>query len=149
MKGEEAAYTLSLKKAKLFPKRERMIKAIGLLKKFVYKHARNKNILLANEVNEYLHKNSKNVPEKISVTLRKDEENIRVYLEGGKQLDLDKKASQERKEKEKKEEKEGKKEEKTGEEKEKEIENKKKLEEKKEKEKASTALEIKRKTGKK
>ncbi len=154
MKGDKADYVFNLKKAKMFTKDKRTRKALVALKGEVYKHTRNKNILISNEVNEFIHKNSKNIPERIPVTLKKIDEEMFVYLQGGTQLDIDeKKFAQQKKEKQEQEKKE-KKEEKKEEQKEpskeetKKEEDKEKLEDKRVKEKASKAIEMKRKSGK-
>lgn len=145
MKGNEAEYTIGLRTAFLFPPKKRIRKALNVIKRFVKKHTRAEEILVSNEVNEFLHKNSKNIPRKVKTILLKHEKTINVYLQDGTQL----KAYREAQEKEKKE-KTKKKEEK---EKAKEAkaapaeteENKEKLEEKKAKEKAAKASEMKRK----
>lgn len=162
MKGEEALYSFNIRKAKMFPKRERITKALGFLKKQVFKHSRDKNPTLATEVNEFLHAHSKNVPEKINVVLRKKDDNVTVFLQGGKQLELVKKKEAEEKkkkaEKKEKDEKEKSKKDKgeekseskmTEEEKLAEAEKERKLADKREKEQAGAALEVKRKTGRK
>ena len=146
MKGEQAEYTVVLKKAKMFPKRKRIRKALSEIKDFVFKHTRSKSTSIATEVNEFLHKNSKNIPQKVQLVLQKKEDKTLVFLKGGKQLEEARKKEQEKKKKEK--EKKGKEEEeKTEKELEKKEEEQKKLAEKKEKEKAGQAVEMKRKTG--
>lgn len=158
MKKEEAEYTLSLKKAKMFPKRKRIRKALGKIHDFAFKHARSKTVSIAPEVNEFLHKHSKNIPQKLSIVMQKKEDRVRIFLKGGTQLEeTKKKEEQEKKNKEKeKKEKEtsekAKKEEKgtgtgTAEQEKKEEEKKKLSAEKKEKEKAQHAIEMKRKQG--
>lgn len=152
MKGNEASYTFNLKKAKMFPKRRRIVKATGMLKREVIKHTREKNVLIAPEVNEFLHLHSKNIPEKISVVLRKGEGQVFVYIEGGTQLAEAKKRDVEEKKKKADKEKKAdtKKEEpkkSEGEIEKKEEEKTQKLEDKKTKEKAGQAAQIKRKTG--
>ena len=71
MKGEEAAYTVNLKKAKMFTKDKRTRRALVELKKFVNKHTRVKNVVIKNEVNEFIHSHSKTTPQKAEVVLRK------------------------------------------------------------------------------
>ncbi|MDO8633897.1 MAG: hypothetical protein Q7K34_01245 [archaeon] len=153
MKGEEAAYIVNLKKAKMFTKDKRTRRALVEIKKFVHKHTRVKNVVIKNEVNEFIHAHSKNIPQKAEVVLRKKDDKILVYMKAGKELEADKKKETEeaKKAKEKKaleeKAKKEKEEKKSAEEKEKEEDGKKKLEDKKEKEKAGQALEVKRKSG--
>lgn len=143
MKGNEAEYTIGLKTAFLFPPKKRIRKALNVINRFVKKHSRAEKILVSNEVNEFLHKNSKNIPRKVKAILLKREKTVTVYLQNGKQLKAYKE-SQEKENKEKakkKEEKDKAKaaatEEVAGQ--------KEKLEEKKAKEKAAKAAEMKRK----
>jgi ribosomal protein L31E len=154
MKGEQAEYVISLVNVFRHPPLKRIKRALNEIKRFVKKHSRIEEVAIDQEVNEFLHKNSKNIPRKLNATLVKDGEKIIVYLTGSKKIEEDqKKGDAEKKEKKKgaKEEKkkEGKeKKEETGKEKsneEKEEEQKKKLEEKKKLEKAAAALEHKRK----
>ena|SRR3989338_7511165 len=142
MKGEQANYIISLWTAFLFPPKTRIKKAIRQIKKFVWKHARSKNVALSTEVNEFLHKHSKNIPKKISATLLKEPERVMVFLEKGKELEIYLKKKDAKKEK--KDEKSVKKE--KAEDKQETAEQKQKLENKKAKEEAARAAEIKRKT---
>ena len=151
MKGEQAEYIIPLRDAFKFPKPKRIIKTLGVIKRFVFKHTRKREVFIAKEVNEFLHKHSKNIPRRIDSVIVIDGENARVFLREGKELEeFKKKLAEKKKAKEKKsEKKEGKdKEEKKAEsEEEKELERKK--EEKKIKEEAAMKTDIKRKTGRK
>ena len=160
MKGNEAEYTIGLKTAFLFPPKKRIRKALNVINRFVKKHSRAEKILVSNEVNEFLHKNSKNIPRRVKTILLKREKTVTVYLQNGKQLKAYKE-SQEKEKKEKTKKKEAVKgspvaDTRKGEgekEKAKEAkaapvevtEQKEKLEEKKAKEKAAKASEMKRK----
>src|SRR3989344_2904667 len=145
MKGEQANYVIGLEKAFLFPPKTRVKKAITQIRKFVKKHTRMQNFALSNEVNEYLHKHSKNIPKKIPATLLREPNRIVIFLQNGKALPEYIKKNAEKK----KEQKESKKEEKKDKaEKTPENDTEKKLEEKKAKEDAAKAADIKRKTGK-
>ena len=117
MKGEKAEYTISLQKAFLYPVTKRVRKALSETRDFVSKHARTNETRISNEVNEYIHKNSKNIPRKLNAVLFKDGPVVSVFLQGGKELDIYmKKMAEEKKKKESKkkgaEKKEGEKEEK-------------------------------------
>ena len=154
MKGEKAEYRISLEKAFLFPATKRVRKALNVVRAFVTKHTRAKDIMISNEVNEAIHKNSKNIPRYINAVLYKDAEKVAVFLKKGNGLDAYlKKKDEEKKKKEKetkkaKEEKKAEKKETAVEKKEAadaEKENKKRLlEEKRAKEEAGKAIEIKR-----
>jgi ribosomal protein L31E len=143
MKGEQANYNISLAKAFLYPPKKRIIKAIGVIKKFAKKHTRAKTINISNEVNEYLHKNSKNLPRKVNAILLKENDKITIFMQNGKELKTYLKKREEEKKK-----KEEKKEEQKKEKSEKEETDKIKLEEKKKKEEAAEAAQMKRKTNK-
>ncbi|PIN85389.1 MAG: hypothetical protein COV47_02525 [Candidatus Diapherotrites archaeon CG11_big_fil_rev_8_21_14_0_20_37_9] len=146
MKGDKFNYVIPLERAFMFPPKKRIRKALNEILRFVKKHARPKTTLVATEVNEYLHKNSKNIPRRVNATLYREDDKVTVYLETGKQLEAylkKKEAEKKHKDKEKKE-KTKEAAEKT-EIKEEDKEKAKKLEEKKEKEKAARASEIKRK----
>src|SRR3989338_7499293 len=113
MKGEKAEYTINLTKAFMFPVTKRVRKALNEIKAFVRKHTRSKEISISNEVNEYIHKNSKNIPRYLKAVLLKDGPRIAVFLQGGKQLEAyQKKKIEEKKKKEEKKSKAEKKEEK-------------------------------------
>ncbi len=144
MKGQEANYVIPLRKAFYFPPDKRVTKVIATMKNFVKKHTRRTKVYVSNEVNEFVHLKSKNVPRRISATILLEGERATVFLEKGKQLEQYKKKSEEKKKKEKKE-KASKEEAKKEETKE---EDKKKLEDKRAKEEAAKASEIKRKTAK-
>src|SRR3989344_3376513 len=88
MKGERADYVINLNKAFLFGPKERVVKVLGVIRDFVYKHTRSKSYALSNEVNGYIHKHSKNIPHKIAVTLLKEEKRIVVFLQKGKEMDV-------------------------------------------------------------
>lgn len=147
MKGNEAEYTIGLKTAFLFPPKKRIRKALNVINRFVKKHSRAEKILVSNEVNEFLHKNSKNIPRRVKAILLKREKTVTVYLQNGKQL----KAYKESQEKEKAKKKEAAKGSPEGEKDkakaatEEVAGQKERLEEKKAKEKAAKAAEMKRK----
>ncbi|MBI4210451.1 MAG: hypothetical protein HY544_03015 [Candidatus Diapherotrites archaeon] len=153
MKGEQANYTIPLKKAFLFPPRVRIRKAIAEIRDFVKKHTRFKKYALSNEVNAFLHKNSKNIPHRIPAVLLKEQDRIAVFLQGGKEMETyikQREEAKKRKEQKKTSAKKGAKEEKSAEaiaeSKEAEDEKRKKLEDKKAKEEAAKAAEMKRGT---
>ncbi|MBI2597696.1 MAG: hypothetical protein HYW50_00700 [Candidatus Diapherotrites archaeon] len=127
---------ISFRKVFLQPKNKRIRKALNEINSFVRKHEKGTGVWVSEEVNEFLHKNSKNIPRKISAVLLKTEKNVAVYLAGGKQLeeDIKRKKAEEKKKKEEPK-------------KEAQPEQKQKIEEKREKERASQAVEIK--TGRK
>jgi ribosomal protein L31E len=149
MKGEEAEYTIPLARAFNFPPTKRPRKAINAIKTFVYKHTRSKNTLITADLNKEIFKNSKNIPRKVKVMLRKEKDKIIVYLAGSKQIQEDRKKREEAKKKKEKPKKEVKTEkqepaaEKSEEKKKEEKETK--LKEKKEKEKSAQITDIKRK----
>lgn len=145
MKGEQASYNIPLAKAFLYQPRKRIIKALNVIKRFAAKHTRAKTILIANEVNEYLHANSKNIPRKVNAVFLKEAEKVTVFLQKGKGIE----AYLKKREAEKKKKEEKKKEEKKEEPKEEKTESDKaKLEEKKKKEEAAEAAQMKRKASK-
>lgn len=146
MKGEQAEYNIGLAKAFIYQPKKRIVKAINVIKSFVKKHTRAKEVLISNEVNHFLHRNSKNLPRKVNAVFLKENNSVRVFLQKGKDLESylkNRDAEKKKKEEKRKEAKEEKKE--TAEEKEKKQSDEKKLEEKKEMEKAAQAAEMKRK----
>jgi len=146
MKGEQAEYIISFGKVFNQPRAVRMTKALNSIRSFVKKHTRNENTVITKDVNEYMWKNSKNVPRKIPVILRKSGDKIIVYLQGSKQLEEDKKREAEIKtRKEKAKEKAEEKKEMTAAEKQAEAEKERLKEEKKIKEQAAEVTGIKRK----
>ncbi|MFH1391290.1 MAG: hypothetical protein ABIH20_03190 [Candidatus Diapherotrites archaeon] len=146
MKGEQAEYTIGLRNAFMFPPKKRIRKALNVITRFVKKHTRAKETNISNEINEELHKNSKNIPRRVNVVLLKENDKVTVFLQEGKQLKvyLEEKAKNKKKKDEDKKKKESKKEEKK-ETKEEDQGKKEKLEEKKAKETAAKAVEMKRK----
>ncbi len=163
MKGEKAEYYISFERAFMFPRPKRVRKALTEIKRFVTKHTRVKEILVSNEVNEFIHKNSKNIARGVSAVLYKDEGKIVVFLQKGIGLDayIKKRAEQKKKDSKKKDgkgadkpAKEGKAEAKGAKETKakaddkagiEDEEQKKLLEEKRMKEEAGKAIEMKRK----
>ena len=160
MKGDKAEYYISFERAFMFPRPKRVRKALTEIKRFVTKHTRIKEILVSNEVNEFIHKNSKNIARGVGAVLYKDEGKIVVFLQKGTGLDayIKKRAEQKKKESKKKDDKgaakaeakdakaeaKGSKETKS-EDKEEDDEQKRLLEEKRIKEEAGKAIEMKRK----
>ena len=146
MKGEKAEYKINLPKAFMFPVTKRVRKALSEIKAFVKKHARVKDTAISNEVNEFIHKNSKNIPRGINAVLLKEDKRVIVFLQGGKQLDAytAKKAQEKKKKEEKKAAKESQNAKESKDSAEADDEKKRRLEEKKTKEDASKALEHKR-----
>ncbi|MFH1256304.1 MAG: hypothetical protein V1494_03340 [Candidatus Diapherotrites archaeon] len=150
MKGNEAEYTVPLQWVFTQPKTKRLRKAVAELRRFAVKHSRAEKVLVSNEVNEFINRQSIHLPRRIEVVLfrhKGEEEEVRVFLKGGKGLAEEKKrkAEDEKKKKKEKEEKEKKTAEEKKAEKAKEEEEAKKLEEKREKEKAAQKAEIKMK----
>ncbi|MCR4335913.1 MAG: 60S ribosomal protein L31 [archaeon] len=145
MKGEQAEYTIGLRNAFMFPPKKRIRKALNVINRFVKKHTRAKETNISNEVNEELHKNSKNIPRRVNVVLLKENDKVTVFLQNGKQLKayLEQKAKDKKKKETEKKPKEDKKE--TKKEAEEDQEKKEKLEEKKAKETVAKAIEMKRK----
>ena len=150
VKGDKAEYVIPLNRAFMFPQKKRIRKALNEIKRFVKKHTHSSIISVSNEVNEFLHKNSKNIPRRVRATLYREGGKVGVFLEKGKALEayIKKKGDEQKKKRRAEKEKPAEKgaEEKAAE-KEKTGEEKEKLEQKKEKEKAARAAEIKRKTG--
>ena len=152
MKGEQAEYIIPLRDAFKFPKPKRIIKTLGVIRRFAFKHTRKRDVFIAREVNEFLHLHSKNIPRRVDAVIVLEGEKARIFLREGKELaefrksQADKKKAKDKKKDEKasKEDKEGKKAEKDEE---KELERKR--EEKKIKEDAAMKSDIKRKTGRK
>ncbi len=152
MKGEQADYIIPLRDAFKFPKPKRIIKTLGVIKRFAFKHTRKRDVFIAREVNEFLHMHSKNIPRRIDSVIILEGDKARIFLREGRELEefrkmqADKKKAKDKKKDEKaaKEDKEEKKDEKEGE---KELARKK--EEKKIKEDAAMKTDIKRKTGRK
>jgi|SRR3989338_2971885 len=144
MKGEQAEYMIPLRTAFRFPKPKRMIKTLGVIRQFVFKHTRKKDVLIANEVNEYLHKNSKNVPRRVDSVIVIDGEKAMVFLREGKGLEEFRKRQAEKK---KGKEKKGEKAKETPKDSDEQKELKRKKEEKKLKEDSARKADIKRKTG--
>ena len=151
MKGVQAEYIIPLRDAFKFPKPKRIIKTLGVIRRFAFKHTRKKDVLIAREVNEFLHLHSKNIPRRVDSVILIEGEKARIFLREGKELAEFKKSQDEKKKaKEKKAEKKeekGKEDKKAESEEEKEAERKK--EEKKVKEEAALKTDIKRKTGRK
>lgn len=146
MKGEKAEYTISLEKAFMFPGTKRLKKALAQIRKFVHKHARPKKVAISNEVSEFIHKQSRNIPRKLKVVLYKEATRVVVFLQNSKEFDsyIKKKAEARKKEAKGKEKEEKKSAEEKKEEAKAEEEQKKLLEEKRMKEEAGKAIEIKR-----
>ncbi|MAG18319.1 MAG: hypothetical protein CL944_02495 [Candidatus Diapherotrites archaeon] len=145
MKGEQAEYTIGLRNAFMFPPKKRIRKALNVINRFVKKHTRAKQTNISNEVNEELHKNSKNIPRRVKTILLKENDKVTVFLQEGKQLKvyLEQKEKAKKKKDAEKKAKDSKKE--TKKEVEADQEKKEKLEEKKAKETAAKAVEMKRK----
>lgn len=114
MKGDKAEYYISFEKAFMFPRPKRVRKALCAIRDFVAKHTRAKDIYVSNEVNELVHKNSKNIPRGISAVLYREEGKISVFVQNGSGLDayVKKRAEEKKKKDSRKAEKAGKKEEK-------------------------------------
>ncbi len=144
MKGEQADYVIPLSKAFSFPPKKRITKALAVIRAFVKKHARTTEFAISNEVNEFLHLHSKNIPKKVMATLLLEDKKVTVFLQGGKGMEIYKKMQAEKKKKGQKKDDKKDKDEKA--EKESDEEKKKKLEDKKEKEDSAKAAGIKRKT---
>lgn len=141
VQGEYAEYVVPLKGVFKAPKGKRARRAITAIKRFVWKHARSRNVKVTKDVNEKIWENAGRIPRRIEVVLFKDKDTVVVYLKGSKQIDEDRKkrtAAKKKKEQKRKKKEAEKKEEKAVDE-----EQQKKLEEKREKEKAMAALEKK------
>ena len=147
MDGNTAEYVVPLREVYNSPKGKRARRAINEIKRFVWKHARSKDVRITTDVNKKITENSNAIPRRIDVILVKDKDVVSVYLKGSKQLEQEKKKASDR-EKAKKAREDAKKAKEAAKEKkentEEEEEQKKKLEEKREKERASAALERKR-----
>jgi len=160
MKGEKAEYMIPLTDLFSMTETRRRVRVIKVIKKFVFKHTKNKNIFISGEVNEFVTKDSESFPRRVDSVLVKRDDAVWVYLKNGKQLALDekkeadakKKKEEEKKKAEKKEaEKKGEKskeikekEEKSKEAKEKEEgEQKKLLDEKRQREQIGAKAEMK------
>jgi len=103
------------------PKTKRADKAIGLLKKFAFKHFRvsKEDVLISNKLNEFIwHKGRQNVPRKVEIKIVFTEGKANLFLKGEKvslpkekqedkkeEKPVEKKTSEEKKEKEEKEKK--------------------------------------------
>lgn len=144
MKGEEAEYVISLVHVidQNWAKKAR--RAMNEIRRFVHKHTRKKaeNVVITADVNEFVWKDSRNVPRRVPVILKLEGEKVIVYLKGSKQIAEDKK----RKEAEKKKPEEKKGEKKVEEKTPMQIEEERLKEEKRELEKAAEKMAIK--TGK-
>src|SRR3989344_4187316 len=106
MKGEQADYIIPLRDAFKFPKPKRMIKTLGVIRRFAFKHTRKRDVLIAKEVNEFLHLHSKNIPRRVDSVILIEGEKARIFLREGKELaEFKKKLDEKKKAKEKKTEK--------------------------------------------
>src|SRR3989344_2533445 len=106
MKGEQAEYIIPLRDAFKFPKPKRIIKTLGVIKRFAFKHTRKRDVLIAREVNEFIHLHSKNIPRRIDSIILLEGEKARIFLREGKELaEFKKKLDEKKKAKEKKTEK--------------------------------------------
>ncbi len=171
MKGEKAEYYISFEKAFMFPRPKRVRKALGEIRKFAAKHTRASVISISSEVNELVHRNSKNIPRGIKAVLYREDGKVSVFLREGTGMEAYiRKRAEEKKKTEAEKKKEGKAEKKPGkeggsgkvakegtagkagedtsaqarEEGEAEAERKRLLEEKRLKEEAGKAIEMKR-----
>lgn len=132
----EKEFIVGLQPVKSKPKPQRTKKALGLLRKFIFKHLRIKaeNVLISNKVNEFIWSHGREkVPNKIEIRVVVSEGKANVFLKGEKI-----KAKKEEKKPVKKEEK------KTEEEKAEEEEKQKKKDEKKLAEKSAEKAAMKR-----
>jgi len=159
MKGTEAEYVVPLGRMFKMPRTKRVNRAITEIRTFAYKHTKNKAVKIAPELNRKVWANSKNIPRRVEVMLRKEGEGIVAYLKGGKEVEetrkkeIEEAAAKARKKKEETSKKgketaagKEKKEETLTEE---ETEEKRKGQEKKVREQAVEKAAIKRKTSKK
>jgi ribosomal protein L31E len=144
---ETKTYIVSFREVFKKPKSHRSKRAIQELKRFLKKHKRveEKNLVISNEVNEFIWGNGYyNIPKKIEIEVLDEKGKTLVFLKGSKKIKEfikeEKKKEKERKAKEE----EKKKEKEKPEEKEKAEEDKKKLEEKRLKEKFAEKAEFKR-----
>ncbi len=164
MKGDKAEYYISFEKAFMFPRPKRVRKALCAIRDFAAKHTRAKDISISNEVNEFVHKNSRNIPRGIGALLYREDGKVRVFLQKGSGLDayIRKRAEEKKKKGPGKAEKAGNKDDKktdkgqagtaskgakagNAESAETDAEKKRLLEEKRQKEEAGKAIEMKRK----
>ncbi len=99
MKGERAEYYINFERAFMFPRPKRVRKALTETKRFVTKHTRAKDISISGEVNEFIHKNSKNIPRGMGAVLYREEGKVSVFLQKGTGLDVYIKARAEEKKK--------------------------------------------------
>lgn len=147
MKKEEQEYVLPLRNVFRAPKPKRHRRSITAIKRFVWKHARSKNVSITTDVNERIWKEGR-IPRRLEVLLRKEKDGkVIVYLKGSKQIAADKKmreADKKKKEDKRKAKEAAEKKKKTEAEKTAEADDAKKLKDKREKEKAAAAIEAKR-----
>ncbi len=142
-------YVIPLRWVFTQPRIKRPRKAVEEVRKFVKKHARAKDgeIVITQDVNHAIWENSKNIPRRLAVLLRKYDGSVYVYMQGSAQIEADKKLRELKKKKGKeKGEVAEKKKEKTEEEKAAEEEAEEKKREKRAKELAAERSAIKRKT---
>jgi len=101
MKGEKAEYMIPLRDLFSMTETRRRVRVIKVIKNFVFKHTKNKNIFVSPEVNEFVTKDSESFPRRVDSVLVKRDDAVWVYLKDGKQLALDeKKAADAKKKKE-------------------------------------------------
>ncbi len=162
MKGAEAEYVVPFARMFKMPRTKRANKAVNEIRNFAYKHTRSKDVKIAPELNQKVWENSKNIPRRVEVMLRKEGEGVVAYLKDSKEIEEARKreaAAEAEKAKKKKDDASKKKEKAAskdakGEKKEggkpakEEAEDKKKAEEKRTREKAVEKAAIKRKTSK-
>jgi len=132
----EREFVVGLRQVYKYPRQQRSVKALSVMKRFAFKHfrAESKNVLISNGVNEFLWKNGRqHVPRKIAIKIVFSAGKAHIFLKGEK-ISL----PEEKKEK-KKGEKPVSKEEKAAEE-----EKEKKIEEKKIAEKAAEMAALKK-----
>ncbi|MFH1752259.1 MAG: hypothetical protein ABH821_04960 [archaeon] len=102
-------FVIGLGKVFSKPRKYRTNKAVNAVKAFFGKHKRKQpeDVLLSNEVNEFLwRKGIEKPPRKINVTIKEEGSKLRVFLKDGKELkQLLAKEAKKKKEKEKKPEK--------------------------------------------
>jgi len=152
MKGAEASYVIPLRKVYRFPKTKRARRAVQEVRNFSKRHGKADTVIVTEEVNENIWKNSYNIPRAIEVIIRKEGENkVVVYWKGGEQLEQIKRKEVEDAKKKREEAKKKREEEKKGKEEEskEEQEQKKKLEDKRKRELSAEKAAIKRKTSRK
>jgi len=153
MKGEESSYVIPLRKVFNAPKTKRARRAVQEVRNFSKRHAKAKEVIVTEEVNEAIWKQGYHIPRSLDVILRKEgEDKVVVYWKSGEQLEAlkRKEAAEAKKKKEADKKKKAEKEkEASKEEKEEKTETKKKLEEKRKKEQSADKSAIKRKTARK